>query len=334
MATTTPNLQLTKPAATDFYDVAVGNENLDKIDTKFGSIDETVTTLESDVGAILAELPKKADVEVTVTEEITTSGTWTVPNGVYKIHVMCIGGGGSGACDAPNNVGLGGGGGYLAEGDFDVTPGANLTVTIGAGGTQVTSQTGNNGGATSVTYSSTTLLSAAGGEGGKGRDESTNTPGHAGNGGTGGGSAVRNDSSSYAYPAGNGQYGGCGGSAYSKGASNGQGTRTAYGGQSAMDDGNYPAYGGGGGGGMNGGNGGNGAARGASSNSAAAGGGGGGYGTTKKAGDGKLGTGSGGKGGTGYGAGGGGGATYASTTGSAGAGAPGICVIKYKAVTV
>lgn len=52
MATTTPNLQLTKPAATDFYDVAVGNENLDKIDTKVGSIDETVTTLESDVGVI------------------------------------------------------------------------------------------------------------------------------------------------------------------------------------------------------------------------------------------------------------------------------------------
>ena len=266
----------------------------------------------------------------TIKEEITTSGTWTVPNGVYKIHVMCFGGGGSGACNVPDNVGLGGGGGYLAEGDFDVTPGANLTVTIGAGGTKVTSQTGNNGGATSVTYNSATLLSASGGEGGKGRIDSANTPGHAGNGGTGGGSAEVFDSSSYEYPAGNGQYGGCGGSAYSMGASNGQGTRTAYGGKAAIDHSGYTIYGGGGGGGMNGGNGGNGAALSVSSSRAAAGGGGGGYGTTKKAGDGKLGTSSGGKGGTGYGAGGGGGATFQGDAGSAGAGAPGICVITYR----
>ena len=30
----------------------------------------------------------------TIKEEITTSVTWTVPNGLYKIHVMCFGGGG------------------------------------------------------------------------------------------------------------------------------------------------------------------------------------------------------------------------------------------------
>lgn len=266
----------------------------------------------------------------TIKEEITTSGTWTVPNGVYKIHVMCFGGGGSGAYDAPNNTGLGGGGGYLAEGDFDVTPGTNLTVTIGAGGTKVTSQTGNNGGATSVTYNSATLLSAAGGEGGQGRNDSAKTPGHAGNGGTGGGSAGILDISIYEYPPGNGQYGGCGGSAYSMGASDGQGTRTALGGKAAMRIKGKYAYAGGGGGGINGGNGGDGAAASTTNYYAAAGGGGGGYGTTIKAGDGKLGTGSGGKGGTGYGAGGGGGARYQDESGSAGAGAPGICVIQYK----
>lgn len=271
----------------------------------------------------------------TIKEEITTSGTWTVPNGVYEIHIMCIGGGGSGAYGVMGNIGLGGGGGYLAEGDFDVTPGTNLTVTIGAGGTKVTSQTGNNGGATSVTYNSATLLSAAGGEGGQGRNDSPKVPGHAGNGGTGGGSAVVRDSgSTYEYPAGNGQYGGCGGSAYSMGASNGQGTRTALGGKAVMDRGGPYVYGGGGGGGMNGGNGGDGAAISNSSNSAAAGGGGGGYGTTKKAGDGKMGTVLGGKGGTGYGAGGGGGAYWNDNAGYAGAGAPGICVITYsKGVT-
>ena len=39
-ATTTPNLQLEKPAETDFYDIGVFNSNADKIDTAY----ETLTT--------------------------------------------------------------------------------------------------------------------------------------------------------------------------------------------------------------------------------------------------------------------------------------------------
>jgi hypothetical protein len=33
MATTTPNLGLTKPATTDYYDIGIHNANMDKIDT-------------------------------------------------------------------------------------------------------------------------------------------------------------------------------------------------------------------------------------------------------------------------------------------------------------
>lgn len=78
MATTTPNLKLTKPAATDFYDVAVGNENLDKID-------EAVTTLESDVGAIIDALAKKACIEVTA-----TAAGWT-GDGPYTQEIAVTG---------------------------------------------------------------------------------------------------------------------------------------------------------------------------------------------------------------------------------------------------
>ena len=52
MATNTTNLQLTKPAPDDYYDIGVGNANLDKIDNVVGGLTTTVETLESDVSSI------------------------------------------------------------------------------------------------------------------------------------------------------------------------------------------------------------------------------------------------------------------------------------------
>lgn len=245
-----------------------------------------------------------------VTEEITASGTWTVPEGVTRIHVMCFGGGGGG------NDTCGGGGGYLAQGDLDVTPGAQYAITIGTGGAAK-----NAGGATSFG----TLLSANGG--GAPTTHTTGStspkrPGRAGSGGTGGGGYGRSESSSTSYdmfyPSGSGQYGGDGGMVSCYGASDGSGTATANGGASyytnSYSNSTYYTYAyAGGGGGMNGGNGGSGNG---------AGGGGGGYGSTKFATNGKNGSTTQGYGGFGYGAGGGGGTTP-------GKGAQGICVIQY-----
>lgn len=347
MATTTPNLQLTKPAATDFYDVAVGNENLDKIDTKVGSIDETVTTLESDVGDIIVALAKNVYTEVT--EEITTSQTWTVPDGVTEIEVRLFGGGGSGAYS-----GGGGGGGHMAYAKLAVTPGTQYAITIGAGGAAITDNgSGNDGGTTSFG----SAVSAAGGSGG-------NSSGAGGNGGTGGGGIGHGSGADQKRDGGSATYGGSGGgyatqrcgayggiggshteqpypgmdsnSGVNLSGSNsfhvtdidyaGGGGYRANGGDSHVIYGSYVIYAGGGGGGWEGGKGGTGVWN----NSVYCGGGGGGYGNKKLAGDGKIATYDGATGGLGYGAGGGAGGTTYSQTGTSGKGAPGICVIKYK----
>ena len=84
----------------------------------------------------------------------TSSGTFTVPNGVTQIRVFCVGGGGAGGFSAysmrsgrhgdswmdtnegeTQGGGGGGGGGYVTNTTMNVTPGQQISVTIGAGGT-------------------------------------------------------------------------------------------------------------------------------------------------------------------------------------------------------
>lgn len=101
------------------------------------------------------------------------SGTWTVPAGVRKIKVICVGGGGAGGTGSSTYGGGGGGGGtiisdILAE-ILNVTPGASLSYSVGIGGV------GNTGGPTSFTGATTRY----GGQ--RGSD------GNAGSGGSGGG---------------------------------------------------------------------------------------------------------------------------------------------------
>ena len=97
------------------------------------------------------------------------SGTWTVPAWVTRIQIpLAVGGGaGGGGCGATSvgeiACGSGGASGAVSSGFFDVTPGAVLTVTIGAGGAGgVGAANGAAGGTTSVAG----LLSAPGGSGG------------------------------------------------------------------------------------------------------------------------------------------------------------------------
>lgn len=115
----------------------------------------------------------------------TSSGTFTVPAGITKVWVSMSGGGGGGsngyAIDTLYYWGKGGGGAaaYLAKA-VTVTPGADITVTIGAGGTA--GGPGTAGGTTSFG----SLLSCAGGGGGG--NASNGSPGAAGGaGGTAGG---------------------------------------------------------------------------------------------------------------------------------------------------
>ena len=207
------------------------------------------------MGALIGAFPSGATLQDEwITEEITTSKTWTVPAGVTEIRVMLFGGGGGGFSNDYNRGG-GGGSGYLAKGEFEVIPGSEYVITIGAGGAA-----GSDGGKTSFGD----LLSTNGGQSGSG---SAGGDGFAG----GGGGAEIKDQARHEGDFGRGQVGGGGNGGASGDDTNRSGvsTLTAKGGSGDYKSG-FSYQSGGGGGGMNGGDGGNG--------DGARGGGGGGYG--------------------------------------------------------
>ena len=112
-------------------------------------------------------------------EQIFSPGThtFTVPDNVEYIACVCIGGGGGGSsnylCEA-------GDGGSLAYGTIKVSPGQQLTVVVGDGGSAGAynpgglNDAGGNGGASSISRSGTTLIQAKGGAGGDNTNSDTN----------------------------------------------------------------------------------------------------------------------------------------------------------------
>lgn len=117
-------------------------------------------------------------------EAFLSSGTFTVPAGVFSVLVTCVGGGGGGSqCDSQsttpsstNASGGGGGAGGTAIGIYAVTPGQAITVTIGGGGI-----TNGSGGTTSFG----SFCSATGGSGSSFTATAV-SPGGAGGTGSGG----------------------------------------------------------------------------------------------------------------------------------------------------
>jgi hypothetical protein len=182
----------------------------------------------------------------------TSSGTWTVPQGVTTILVSgCAGGGGGGGGGASNSTsggaGSGGGGGAgqsVIKKTISVTPGSTITVTIGAGGSAGSGGAANggsggnggNGGNTTLVTGSTTLLSLTAGSGGSGGS---------GGGGAGGGS---NGYPSGSYGTDGGVISGVGGMGASSPFGGGGGAGRAGGGGGITAYGAY-GYGSGGGGG-------------------------------------------------------------------------------------
>jgi hypothetical protein len=97
------------------------------------------------------------------TTEITSSGTFTVPAGVYSLYVEAWGGGGAGGGSQSGGVqGGGGGSGAYAAGYVPTTPGATFTVTIGAGGTAATINSNNPGGDGGDTSFGSSIIAKAG----------------------------------------------------------------------------------------------------------------------------------------------------------------------------
>ena len=92
---------------------------------------------------------------------------WTVPDGIYEIHVQCWGGGGSGGgATGQAAAGGGGSGGGFSSKTISVQPGDQLDYNIGVGGNQ-SSTDGNDGSDTWFINTETVL--AKGGLGGSGQ---------------------------------------------------------------------------------------------------------------------------------------------------------------------
>lgn len=74
MATTTTNLGLTKPAAGDYYDIGVFNENFQKVDDAFGAVDSALNTVDEalddkqNVISVLGLLKQLADGSIVTAE--------------------------------------------------------------------------------------------------------------------------------------------------------------------------------------------------------------------------------------------------------------------------
>lgn len=115
------------------------------------------------VGTAAAQQTYPKTESKTTTVTTVGTGTWTAPEGTWKItKVECWGAGGGGG-NATSKIGAGGGGGgaYAAYSSvISTTPGASFNIQVGAGGTG-----GNTGGNSLFSSLSTTYALAAGGKG-------------------------------------------------------------------------------------------------------------------------------------------------------------------------
>jgi len=136
-----------------------------------------------------------ASAQTIVTFSTVGTRTWTVPEGVTTVEVLTVAGGGGGGMDMG---GGGGGGGVIYNGDYSVTPGSNVTVTVGTGGNGApAANTNGQPGGHQYTISATSgqnsvfgsITALGGGYGGSSYYGYTPNYGLGGSGGSGGGSS-------------------------------------------------------------------------------------------------------------------------------------------------
>lgn len=129
--------------------------------------------------AVLATVQDQTVAPHAVVTITSGSGNWTVPNGVHRIKVKCVGGGGGGGASynyGSNYYGGGGGGGTIIGNVIptilNVSPGTNIAYSVGVGGSGGNAGDGGDGGVT--TFGSVTGAGgggaryATGGLGGRG----------------------------------------------------------------------------------------------------------------------------------------------------------------------
>jgi hypothetical protein len=118
-------------------------------------------------------------------QQFSANGTFTVPAGITTIYVTACAGGGGGAGGASSSSCGGGGGGagdFVFKSPYTVTPGASISITIGAAGTAGPANSAGGAGGNTVIGS---LVTLTGGTGGFAPGNSA-IPGAGGGGNTGG----------------------------------------------------------------------------------------------------------------------------------------------------
>jgi len=137
---------------------------------------------------VLVIIPQAEVGAATQNEEFSEGDTFVVPETVTGITVQAWGGGGAGGGSTnagrwSARGGAGGGGGAYASSTLSVTPGQNLQVVVGAGGTGITGDDGNSGSTSFVgatTDPDNAFVRAAGGSGGTGNTDGGSPEGGAG----------------------------------------------------------------------------------------------------------------------------------------------------------
>lgn len=211
----------------------------------------------------------------------TSPGTfsWTAPEGVTSVCVVCVGGGGGGGTNAADASSGGGGGGLGYKNNITVVPGTAYTVVVGSGGAVLAAggqsyfnsaaTVAGNGGSSGVNGTAAggaggTFVGDGGANGGQGGDSSTNdntnsTPEAGAGGGAGGYSAAggRGAGAQAAATTGTASTGGGGGGGGSpdSGAAGGGGGVSIFGAGSNGAGGTSGNQGGGGSGGLGSGSG-------------------------------------------------------------------------------
>jgi len=144
--------------------------------------------------------------------ELTIPGTttWTAPEGVRSICVVCVGGGGGGSASGGSGGAGGGGGGLGWKNNITVNPGQSYTVAIGSSGARGIS-IGSDGG--DSYFISTGTVAGFGGRGATSATVGGTGGSFVGDGGGSGGNSTTSSTSSASAGGGAGGYSGNGGNA-------------------------------------------------------------------------------------------------------------------------
>lgn len=159
-------------------------------DLAVGASSASVTTRDGGTGGTVTQVGNDR------VHTFLTSDNFVVPAGVTSVRILAVGGGGGGGAgryplDSGRPGGGGGAGRYLYNAAFTVTPGASISVVVGAGGAGATDVDDSDAGTGGLVGGNSTFstLTALGGGGGGGHHRTNSSPWDvpADQGGSGGG---------------------------------------------------------------------------------------------------------------------------------------------------